>query len=82
MNNGERNGNQLKGWGREAVWIRESDNRQKENVVGDSVNDITMPITAVLFRNESGGLKNKIGEEMGQVDRQKEVIGRMYHRVQ
>ncbi len=82
MNDRERNGDQLKGWGWEAAWICESDSRQNENVVGDSVNDITAPVTSALFRNKSGGLKNKIGEEMGQVDCQKEVVSRMYHFVQ
>jgi hypothetical protein len=65
MNDRERKGNQLEGWGWEAVWVCESDSRQNKNVVGDSMNDITVPVTPALFRNKSAGLKNKIGEEMG-----------------
>jgi hypothetical protein len=65
MNARERKGNQLKGCGWETVWFCESDCRENENVVDESVGDIAAPVTSVLFGNETGGLKNKIGKEMG-----------------
>jgi hypothetical protein len=49
MSDREKNGDQLEGWSWEAVWICESDSGQNENVVGDSVNDIAVPVTAALF---------------------------------
>ena len=46
------------------------------------MSEVTAPFAATFVRDNSSGLKNEVSEEMGQVYRQKEVVGWMYHFVQ
>ena len=56
--------------------------RHDREVVRNSMNEVTAQFAPIFIRDNLSSLKNEVGEEMGQVYRQKEVVGWMYHFVQ
>ena len=46
------------------------------------MNEVTAPFAPMFIRGNPSNLKNEVGEEMGQIYRQEEVVGWMYHFVQ
>jgi len=44
--------------------------------------EVTAPFAPMFIRDNPSSLKNEVGEEMGQIYRQEEVVGWMYHFVQ
>jgi hypothetical protein len=50
--------------------------------MGNAVNKVTAPFAAMFISDHPSRLKNKVSEQMGQIYRQEEVVGWMYHFVQ
>jgi hypothetical protein len=46
------------------------------------MNEVTAPFAPMFIGDNPSSLKNEVGEEMGQIYRQEEVVGWMYHFVQ
>lgn len=62
--------------------IGKRNGRQDCDVVRNPMNEVTAPFATMFIRDNPSSLKNEVSEEMGQIYRQEEVVGWMYHFVQ
>jgi hypothetical protein len=64
------------------VRVGQRDDRQDCDVVRNSMNEVTAPFAPMFMIDNPSSLKNEVAEKMGQIYRQEEVVGWMYHCVQ